>query len=67
MPGSAEPDVDTARPAADGAPKTRQQWLQDLTQAAWRQGQIALAAGDTNGVYDVFVRDQFGDTASQPR
>jgi hypothetical protein len=38
--------MEPARLPGDGAPKTRQQWLQDLAQAAWRQGQDALAAGD---------------------
>ncbi|HEY2132620.1 MAG TPA: glycosyltransferase [Acetobacteraceae bacterium] len=38
--------MEPARVAGDSAPKTRQQWFQDLAQAAWRQGQDALAAGD---------------------
>ena len=46
MPAPAEPRMEPARSPGDGAPKTRQQWLQDLAQAAWRQGQDALAAGD---------------------
>ena len=46
MPAPAEPRMEPVPAPGDSAPKTRQQWLQDLAQTAWRQGQDALAAGN---------------------